>query len=103
MVLSLPQRVDLFIVGHGEPEETRGEIVAWLKDSYPKTPILALTSVENQQLAGRITTRRSMGRRRGCRWWTRRWDEARGEPVQGAATAIAILRLRSGDAQNLAS
>lgn len=52
VVLSLPQRVDLFIVGHGEPEEMRREILAWLKGSYPKTPILALNLAENQQLEG---------------------------------------------------
>lgn len=50
-VLELPQRVDLFIVGHGEPEGMRREIVAWLKSRYPNTPILALNPGENQRLA----------------------------------------------------
>lgn len=51
-VLGLPERVDLFIVGHGGPEETRREMVEWLKRSYAKTPILALNPPEYQELAG---------------------------------------------------
>ena len=41
-VLGLPQRVDLFIVGHDAPEPTRTEIVVWLKTKYPKVPVVAL-------------------------------------------------------------
>lgn len=43
-VLNLPQRVNLFIVGHDAPEPTRTEMVVWLKTKYPKVPIVALNS-----------------------------------------------------------
>lgn len=33
---------DLFIVGHAAPEQTRNEMVAWLRERYPKVKILAL-------------------------------------------------------------
>jgi len=51
-VLSLPQRVDLFIVGHKAPEQTRREIVVWLKAKYPKAHVLALNPPECLQLPG---------------------------------------------------
>ena len=51
-VLNLPQRVDLFIVGHNAPEQSRKEIVAWLKAKYPKVQVVALNPPECQQLLG---------------------------------------------------
>jgi hypothetical protein len=51
-VLNLPQRVDLFIVGHNAPEQSRREIVAWLKAKYPKVQVVALNPPECQQLLG---------------------------------------------------
>lgn len=42
---------DLFIVGHAAPENTRKELVDWLKTNYPKVPILAL-NWPRQQLSG---------------------------------------------------
>ena len=51
-VLGLPQRVDLFIVGHNAPEQTRREIVVWLKTKYPNVPIVALNPPECGQLPG---------------------------------------------------
>ena len=45
-------RVDLFIVGHSAPEQTRREIVAWLRANYPKVKILALNPSTNRELAG---------------------------------------------------
>jgi hypothetical protein len=40
--------VDVFIVGHTAPEETRKEMVAWLKANYPKVKIVALNPSRNQ-------------------------------------------------------
>jgi hypothetical protein len=41
--------VALFIVGHAAPEQTRKEMVDWLKEKYPNVKILALNP-PNQQL-----------------------------------------------------
>ena len=51
-VLTLPQRYDLFIVGHAAPEETRKEMVAWLKAKFPGVPVLALNDSATEKLAG---------------------------------------------------
>jgi hypothetical protein len=42
ILLSSIQHYDLFIVGHAAPEQTRKEMVDWLKLKYPKVKILAL-------------------------------------------------------------
>lgn len=42
VVLSSPQHYDLFIVDHAAPEETRKEIVDWLRANYAMAKILAL-------------------------------------------------------------
>lgn len=42
VLLSSIQKYDLFIVGHGAPDESRSEMVAWLKEKYPKVKTLAL-------------------------------------------------------------
>jgi hypothetical protein len=42
------QHCDLFIVGHAAPDETRTEMVAWLKAKYPKVKILALNPPDHQ-------------------------------------------------------
>jgi len=52
VILSLPQHCDIFIVGHAAPEETREEIVAWLKAKYPGVRIIALNSPTIQELPG---------------------------------------------------
>ena len=44
--------VDLFIVGHTAPEQTRKEMVDWLKTNYPKVKILALNPSANRKLSG---------------------------------------------------
>ncbi len=41
----------LFIIGHAAPEQTREEMVDWLKANYPNVRILALNP-PNQQLPG---------------------------------------------------
>jgi hypothetical protein len=51
VVLSSIQRYDLFIVGHAAPEETRREIIAWLKANFPGVKILALNP-PNQEMLG---------------------------------------------------
>jgi hypothetical protein len=40
--LSSIQHYDLFIVGPAAPEDTRREIVDWLKEKYPTVKIPAL-------------------------------------------------------------
>ena len=50
ILLSAIHRYDFFIVGSAAPEETRSEMVDWLKANYPKVKILALNPPQ-QQLA----------------------------------------------------
>lgn len=47
-VLSSVQYYDLFIVGRAAPEETRNEMVDWLRTSYPRVKILALNPHDQQ-------------------------------------------------------
>ncbi len=42
VALSSFREVDLFIVDYTAPEQTRKEMVGWLKANYPKVKILAL-------------------------------------------------------------
>lgn len=42
VLLSSVQKYDLFIVGHAAPEESRREMVDWLKERYPEVKTLAL-------------------------------------------------------------
>jgi CheY-like chemotaxis protein len=51
LLLSSIQDFDLFIVGHAAPEETRAEIVEWLRTTYPGVRILAFNP-PNQQVLG---------------------------------------------------
>jgi hypothetical protein len=44
------QKVDVFVVGHTAPEETRKEMVDWLKTNFPKIKIVALIPSPNLQL-----------------------------------------------------
>lgn len=44
--------VDLFIVGHTAPEQTRQEMVAWLKANYPTIRIVALNPSKDHKLIG---------------------------------------------------
>src|SRR5205085_11888417 len=48
VLLSSIRRYDLFIVCHAAPEETRREIVSWLKANYPRVKILALNPPRQQ-------------------------------------------------------
>jgi hypothetical protein len=50
IVLSSIQHYDLFIVGHAAPEETRREMVAWLRANYPGVKILVLNPPDQQIL-----------------------------------------------------
>ena len=45
------QHYDLFIVGNGAPQQTRSEMVVWLRAKYPDVKILALNT-PHQQLPG---------------------------------------------------
>ena len=47
LLSSIPHH-DLFIVGPAAPEETRREIVDWLKEKYPTVKILALNPPHQQ-------------------------------------------------------
>lgn len=50
VLLSSIQDYDLFIVGHAAAEETRREIVDWLKEKYPTVRILAF-NLPHQRVA----------------------------------------------------
>src|SRR3979411_3497250 len=50
VALSSYHDVELFIVGHTAPEQTRKEMVAWLKANYPKVKIVALNPSKEQLL-----------------------------------------------------
>jgi hypothetical protein len=50
--LSSLRDVDLFIVGHTAPEQTREEMVDWLKTNYPKVKIVALNPSATPKLPG---------------------------------------------------
>jgi CheY-like chemotaxis protein len=45
------QNVDVFVVGHTAPEETRKEMVDWLKANFPKVKVVALIPSASCQLA----------------------------------------------------
>jgi CheY-like chemotaxis protein len=51
-VLSLPQRADVILLGHAAPDETRTEMVQWLRARYPSVPIIALNSPARPPLTG---------------------------------------------------
>ena len=44
------QSVDVFVVGHSAPEQTRKEMVDWLKTNFPKVKIVALIPSADCQL-----------------------------------------------------
>ncbi|HVH69621.1 MAG TPA: hypothetical protein VNB49_00735, partial [Candidatus Dormibacteraeota bacterium] len=48
--LSSIRNVDVFVVGHTSPEQTRKEMVDWLKANFPKVKIVALIPSANRQL-----------------------------------------------------
>jgi len=48
--LALIANVDVFVVGYKAPEQTRKEMVDWLKNSFPKVRIVALIPSANRQL-----------------------------------------------------
>src|SRR6266853_5081452 len=50
VALSSYHDVELFIVGHTAPDQTRKEMVAWLKANYPKVKIVALNPSKEQLL-----------------------------------------------------
>jgi hypothetical protein len=52
VVLGMHQACDLFVVGHAAPEETRREMVEWLRTNYPGVRILALNPPSIPQLVG---------------------------------------------------
>ena len=59
LLLSSIQHFDLFIVGHAAPEETRREIVGWLKAEYPGVKILALNPPHQQVLRADCNARQN--------------------------------------------
>ncbi len=50
VLLASIQHYDLFIVGHAAPEETRKEMIDWIKVKYPRVKILALNAPHQQLL-----------------------------------------------------
>jgi hypothetical protein len=49
-VLASMNNVDVFVVGHTAPEQTRNEMVDWLKANFPKVKVIALIPSANRQL-----------------------------------------------------
>jgi hypothetical protein len=45
------RNVDVFVVGHAAPEQTRREMVEWLKTTFPKIKIVALIPSANRELS----------------------------------------------------
>jgi hypothetical protein len=45
-------RCDAFIVGHGAPQEIRHEMLLWLKDRFPRTPVVVMNGPGIGPLAG---------------------------------------------------
>jgi hypothetical protein len=45
------EKVDVFVVGHTAPEQTRKEMVDWLKTNFPNVKIVALIPSANRQLS----------------------------------------------------
>ena len=43
--------VDVFVVGHAAPEQTRKEMVEWLKATFPQIKIVALIPSANRELS----------------------------------------------------
>ena len=52
VILGMRQDCDLFIVGHAAPDETRREMVQWLKANCPGIQILALNPPSIRELSG---------------------------------------------------
>jgi hypothetical protein len=50
VLLTSIQHYDLFIVGHAAPEETRTEMIDWIKVKYPRVKILAFNDPHQQLL-----------------------------------------------------
>ena len=48
--LEAPRHYSLFLLGHGERPAARKEMADWLKEKYPKVPILALNPPYQQRL-----------------------------------------------------
>ena len=48
--LTAIDKVDVFVVGHTAPEQTRKEMVDWLKTNFPNVKIVALIPSANRQL-----------------------------------------------------
>jgi hypothetical protein len=48
-VLTSIEKVDVFVVGHMAPEETRKEMFDWLKTNFPNVKIVALIPSANRQ------------------------------------------------------
>jgi CheY-like chemotaxis protein len=44
--------VDLFLLGNSAPEETREEMVSWLKAKFPRVKIVALNPSHNREVPG---------------------------------------------------
>jgi 5'(3')-deoxyribonucleotidase len=48
--LTSSHNIDVFVVGDKAPDQTRKEIVDWLKENFPKVKIVALVPSTNQRL-----------------------------------------------------
>ena len=46
------QRCDAFIVGHGAPQKMRCDILIWLKQHFPRIPVVVTNGPETDPLSG---------------------------------------------------
>ena len=49
--LILIDNVDVFVIGHQAPEQTRREILDWLKENFPTVKVVALIPSANRQVS----------------------------------------------------
>jgi hypothetical protein len=87
VALSTIQDLELFIVGYAAPEETRREMVDWLKTEYPTVKILAINPPDQQVLGADYNVRENDPER-----WLRVVIQKLGDP-----TVDPAVRKTAGD------
>lgn len=73
VVLTLPHHCDLFIVGHAAPEESRKQMVSWLKTKFPGVRVLGLNPPRVRKLPGADYNVKLNGPKACCQWSRAPW------------------------------